>query len=480
MTDLRNDRVEGYEPERPESFFAETEDSDAAEQLVKILRRERAVVDECDNYFFGRHPQPYMPTETSPEYKELARRSITNMIPLVIGNLAQLLNIEGYLPSQTDDLGTNAKVWEAWEANRMGLRQRPLIRAVLRYGAAYSVQEAGDREDGLPTVRIVSPSRMVAGYEDPANDERPLYALELLDTADKSIIYKLYRSDGTWVELEEKTRDNGKDKYYVELRSGETGLDHCPVVRHTYDLDIDGRYVGEINQIKTLQDRLNQTVMDRLLVQTFGSWKIRTISGIAVDGESDRLKLSKSRFLVAEDQDTKFGSLPETALDGFIRSSAVDQETISSVSSIPPHYLTGELNNLGAEAIAEARASMEAKAAEIKNALSESVKQMMRDLAELMGLTEEAKDYGASVVWHDAQNRSLSQVADALGKLATMLRVPVQELWSKIPGVTRGDVKRWTDAYEQNQMSLMAEEANQGIQEEGSLDAEPQDDNTPT
>jgi hypothetical protein len=360
------------------------------------------------------------------------------------------------------------------------LRQRPLIRAVLRYGAAYSVQEAGDREDGLPTVRIVSPSRMVAGYEDPANDERPLYALELLDTADKSIIYKLYRSDGTWVELEEKTRDNGKDKYYVELRSGETGLDHCPVVRHTYDLDIDGRYVGEINQIKTLQDRLNQTVMDRLLVQTFGSWKIRTISGIAVDGESDRLKLSKSRFLVAEDQDTKFGSLPETALDGFIRSSAVDQETISSVSSIPPHYLTGELNNLGAEAIAEARASMEAKAAEIKNALSESVKQMMRDLAELMGLTEEAKDYGASVVWHDAQNRSLSQVADALGKLATMLRVPVQELWSKIPGVTRGDVKRWTDAYEQNQMSLMAEEANQGIQEEGSLDAEPQDDNTPT
>jgi hypothetical protein len=37
----------------------------------------------------------------------------------------------------------------------------------------------------------------------------------------------------------------------------------------------------------------------------------------------------------------------------------------------------------------------------------------------------------------------LAQVADALGKIATMLAVPVEALWSRIPGVTATDIAEW-------------------------------------
>ncbi len=50
---------------------------------------------------------------------------------------------------------------------------------------------------------------------------------------------------------------------------------------------------------------------------------------------------------------------------------------------------------------------------------------------------------GAQVRWRDTESRALSATVDALGKMAAMLGVPVQELWEKIPGVTQQDVERW-------------------------------------
>lgn len=475
---IRESQVIGHEPERPE--FEDLEDDYRnAEQLIDMLAHEQSSVDECDDYYFGSHRRPYMPRDVSPEYTELARRSITNMVPLIISNLSQLLYVEGYIPSYAKDSGDNAPTWEAWETNRMAIRQRALWRGMLRYGVAYTSTVADDngRGDGQPTIRLHSPKKMMAGYADAVNDSRPTCAIEQLGTEAKSTRYKFWRADGSWLIFKSGKNSRGQ-RTFEAIEEGESGLDHCAVIRHTYDLDINGRYLGEITPVITLQDRLNQTVMDRMLVQTYGSFKIRYASGMVDPTEEDRLRLSKSRMMISEDPDTKFGSLPETPLDGFIKASAVDQETVASVGVIPPHYFTGELNNLGPEAIAEARAAMEAKASEIKHAGGEGIKQMMRDLAELLGYERDATDYEAQPLWHDAQNRSLSQVADALGKLATMLGVPVTELWSRIPGVTQADIKRWRAAYEAEQDSRLAAEALADEQER--LDAEPSGDESPT
>jgi hypothetical protein len=56
------------------------------------------------------------------------------------------------------------------------------------------------------------------------------------------------------------------------------------------------------------------------------------------------------------------------------------------------------------------------------------------------------EDTAAQVVWRDTSARSLAQTVDALGKLVTMLGVPPQELWERVPGVTQTDVERWKKA----------------------------------
>jgi hypothetical protein len=52
------------------------------------------------------------------------------------------------------------------------------------------------------------------------------------------------------------------------------------------------------------------------------------------------------------------------------------------------------------------------------------------------------QDFSAQVIWKDVDNMNLARVADAYGKLATMLGVPAKFLWEKIPGWTMQDVER--------------------------------------
>jgi len=147
-------------------------------------------------------------------------------------------------------------------------------------------------------------------------------------------------------------------------------------------------------------------------------------------------------ILIADDPDTKFGSLPATALDGFIAAADADIRVLAAVTQTPPHHLLGQIANLSAEALAAAEASLTRKVEERKHSFGESWEQALRLCSWVMGDTEAASDTDAQVRWRDMESRSLAQAADALGKLAQMLQVPVEMLWEKIPGFTDQDVER--------------------------------------
>lgn len=50
--------------------------------------------------------------------------------------------------------------------------------------------------------------------------------------------------------------------------------------------------------------------------------------------------------------------------------------------------------------------------------------------------------YDMQVRWADTEVRPLSQAADALGKLAAQVGVPLEMLWERIPDWTDGDTER--------------------------------------
>jgi hypothetical protein len=415
----------------------------AKKDLLPQFRKENEHLDWLDRWLRWDHDKPHSPRHATIEYKELAGRAQAPWLALVVTSVVQSLYVEGYRSATATE---DASPWNIWQANGFDRRQIAIHRDAIAYGYSYVTVLPGELPSGeaMPAMRGVSPRRMLAFYEDPAEDDWPSVVIHA----------KPGRHEGNNV-LNLKVYDDNNIHYLrcaelgdaveVVSESEEHGVGFVPVVRYANQIDLEGRTPGEVEPYISVAGRIDQTAFDRLVVQRFASWAVRTIAGMSkpddgTDAQAEKLRLKVEDILIADDPDTKFGSLPATPLDGFIKAHEADIGVLAAVSQTPAHELLGQQINLSAEALAAARASADAKVDERKHGLGESHEQALRLGALIQGDFAAATDYTAQVRWKDTSIRSLAQAADGLGKLAQMLGVPPELLWEKIPGFTQQDV----------------------------------------
>lgn len=428
--------------------------------LYPAFLLERARLDEIDKWYRWNQDDIVAPKGATKEHKALLQIAKTPWLGLVVTNVAQALYVDGYFTPESSDDELTSTPWELWNSNDLDGRQGAIHRAALAYGQSYATALPGRKPDGTKTavLRGVSPRKMLAFYADPAEDDWPVYVIRVDGVGDKrkirvydnEVIYTLSSDAGT------VTLDGAG--------AHEVGV--CPVVRYSNMLDLDGRTDGEVEPFIPLAKRIDKTTYDRLLVQHFNSWKVRTVSGMAepdTDLEKNlaKLRLAHDSILVSDSPDTKFDTLAETSMDGFIKAHETDIKTLAAATQTPVHSLVGDLINLSADAIAAARASLDAKVGERQKPFGKSHGQLLRTGAHIVGDEAAAADVFARPTWQDTSIRSLGAAADALGKIATMLGVPVEALWPRIPGVTKTDVIAWKQlAEEPDELTKLAARLN--------------------
>jgi len=427
----------------------------ARETLIPQFVKERARVDALDLWVRGMGEDVPLPRKANAEHRKLAELARTPLLGLVVTTTAQALFADGY---KSPDAATDAAAWTTWQANDLDFRQSALHRGALGHGLAYATVMPGVDQDGPRSViRGISARKMLAVYADPAEDDWPMYALRvdtsgskrMLRVVDEEAVYFL-SADGDFGDVQ-----------YLDDRVH--GSDVCPVVRYANMLDLDGRADSDIEDLIPLAGRYNKTVYDRLLTQHFNSWKVRTIAGLQefapdeATAERKKLKLAQDDILIAEDADTKFGTLDETPLDGFIKAGDSDLETLSVAAQVPSTALSGKVANLSADAISELRAGLTQKVFERQMSFGKSHAQALRQAHILE--TGEAPEVEARMTWRDMQPRTMAQVVDALGKAVQMLEVPPRAVWHLIPGVSKSDVSDWKD----ESATAQARAARQGI-----------------
>ena len=430
-------------------LMGEEEAVSTARRLLKLREVEQPRLQRIADYMAGKHASVYVPAGARAEYRWLIERAKVKILPLVVTVVSQNMYVDGYRPKGADD---NASPWQVWQANRLDARQHGVHRAALTYGASYVVVMPGKP---VPVVTPFSPRRLTALYADPVNDEWPIFAIEdrLENTAkgrrrvvrvyDDQARYTLAGNvDGSGLKLDE----NGVMHH---------GLGVCPVVRfvNTDDLDGDG-VIGEVEPLIDAQDQLNMTTFNLLMAQQYAAFRQRWVTGMAPpqDDDGNPIEPFRSRVdgvFVAEDADTKFGEFGQTDLKGYLDSREATIRHMSTLSQVPPYHLLGQMVNLSAEALAAARDGLDRKIDERESLFGEGWEQALRLAGLAAGDRKAWEDTAAQVVWRDTSARSLAQTVDALGKLVTMLGVPPQELWEKIPGVTQTDVERWKTTAEQ-------------------------------
>jgi hypothetical protein len=409
----------------------------------------RAHQEDEDNQTGGLFvPNTYSQTE---EHAQLSQRAYTPWAGLVVDTLAQTMFVEGVrMPGTADNLAS----WEYWQRNGWDAYQSRIYRSALGYGLAYaSVLPGEDRLTRAPMPKLQGHSalKMAAFYAED-DDEFPLFAIrcerysnptkgEIGWTVrfydDEAIHYLSCIGDGY----------DAKDWTYISYDLHNSGVP--PIVRYSNMHDLDGRTQGEIEPVIPILRRIDQDTYDRLIVQRYGAWKIRYITGLVKPKEmTDKeyreglLKLKIGDFLTAVDKDTKFGTLDETQLAGFIQASDKDLRDLAAIKQIPPHHLLGTTPQMQPESLASVNASLMARSLERRTSFGESHERLFRLAALQVGNMTEANAWNMQVRWRDTETRSLSQTADALGKIATQLKVPVEMLWERIEGWTDSDTER--------------------------------------
>lgn len=415
-------------------------------------KAERARLDEIDVWYRAKNPTVQAPHSATRDTKKLLELAASPWLGLIVSTCAQAMYVDGVRGSQqTEPEGPVTGPWRTWLANQMHARQIAVHRAALGYGYSFMSVLPGDTAAAM---RGVSPRKMYAVYADAAEDEWPMLALKFeAQSKDRYAVRVI--DEGTIHFLTCDSMGNGVE--WLDERTHP--LKVTPIVRYTNLLDLDGRTLGEVQPFIPLAARIDKTNYDRLVTQHFNSWKKLWIAGMAkpdqdqvangLTPEQVKLKLAQDDILIADDPDTKFGAFPASELHGYIQARESDVKELAATSQTPAYALTGDLVNLSADALAAARSTLDQKVMERRTSFGVSHAQALRLAALAEGDAATASDVSLEVTWQDMSIRSLSAAADALGKIASQLGVPPQELWQLIPGVTKTTVDVWKEAAEE-------------------------------
>jgi len=391
----------------------------------------------------------WSPKGMTPEHRYLESLTHTPWGSKVATTFAQELSVSGYL-SPMSEPGDNEPAWALWDKARMPLVEDILIREAFQYGESFAAGLPSDQPKSA-IAKPLPPVHTVALYEDPVIDVWPIAVLSTVAERKSAspVPGMLFVSD--WVY--NLSFPDGLTADTVTITGAwQHASTMTPVARFLNEIDSLGNTTGKIEPLLPLLERVRKDTYDRVLIQHKSSWKVRTISGLeAPDGATpadmaqEKLRLSVEDILVSSDKDTKFGTLDESPLGDLIKAKESDVYEICAISPIPPSaVMPGNVSNVSAEAIAELRNGFENRVADHKEVLGESFTWLIKALAIQAGTPVDV-DSQARAQWQDRSVRSLAQAMDAWGKGVTMLDIPAEMTWSKIPGVTQGEVQRWAN-----------------------------------
>lgn len=412
--------------------------------LIPQSQMERARLDKIDRWLNTDNPVEQYRAAHTPAGSEkdyLAGLSHTPLLRLVVEECAQQMVLEGVYSTGRD----TTKLWDPWERNGMPSRQGALFGASLGYGLAFTTilpgMVPGDPADRAK-IRAVSPRDLYVVYSDPVEDEWPMYGLRTIAQTGSRKAYRLIDDEKVHYLAVDET---GKLEY-IEARSHDVGT--TPIVQWSNGLDLEARTPGEVEKYEIVGRRLNKTTYDRLLIQHYNSWKVRTATGLEEPGnteEADRVKaLLRHEDILTGGDGVVFGTLAETTLDGILKAGDADRDTLAAMSQTPVWALNGgQLVNLSADALSEARSMSRLKVQDKQRGMGRSAAQTLRLAAHIEDREEDAADFGLRMTWADIESRSLGQAADALGKIASQLGVPVEMLWDEIPGISKAKADEW-------------------------------------
>ena len=431
-------------------------------RLSTKLDAQAKKVEGLERYNDGEHPLPKPPAtlddrvfaEAMAAYKSLAKMGVTNWVRLVAKAPSERLAVVGFRFGES--LTGDKDAWKIWQTNHLDADSRGVHDTSLATSTAYALVWADAA--GRPTITPEHPSQMIVAYRAGSRRARAA-ALKRWVGDDGRWLATVYLPDGIY---KFQTASNDPKAGAMDWRErhidGEdwplkNPFGVVPVVEFAASPGLKvrpfGGGVGEFEPVLTIQDRINQTIFDRLVTAQSQAFRQRVILGWEppVDPVTKQpdpravYRASQSMLWTFANPETKAFEFSQADFAPFIEAVKSDVNAMAAITQTPPTYLLGALINVSGDTLQVAETGMVSKTRAHRDAYSESWEEVIR-LSLKVTNDPRADDQQSMVMWADIEHVTWAQKMDALTKMKG-LEVPIEEVWARIPGITDTDVKRW-------------------------------------
>jgi len=424
------------------------------DKLIEKLGAQARRHARFDAYYVGDHPLPDAPPGARLEYLRLMRLARSNWMELLVDAVAERLIVEGvrFGNQQAADLD----IWRTiWQPNQLDAEHGDVHTEALIGGvAAVMVWPNTAETSGRPTITTEHPSEVYVDA-DPARRRKARSAIKVyVDDETYYATLWLARDGETPAKVYKWSRPQTRTEWTPYAADGDPDwtfdnpLGEVPVVAFRNKRRMIGVGVSELDGgITDIQDRINETIFNRLTAGRFSAFRQRWATGleIPVDPETNKpiepFKAAVDRLWLAEEEKVKFGEFSATDLGPYIKAVEADIQHLAAISRTPPHYLLGQSGAFpSGESLKATETGLVKKIERRMLTFGESWEEVIR-----LGLIamEDARgaDDTLEVIWRDPESKGLGELVDALVKLKT-LGVPDAALWERY-GASQIEIARW-------------------------------------
>jgi hypothetical protein len=482
---------------------AETVDTSIADTPGWWLKQLQAKIEdrqvryrELTRYDIGDHPLPEGDERCRPMFQSFQRKARSNYVSLVIEAVLERLKIVGFRTGADNTDDADKEAWRIWQANRMDARAPLVHRAMLVTSHAY-VMVGKSKDPNRAVAPIITPEspRQVAVETDPLDqlttlagvkicqDKRLDATVAVLGLPDFIYTFIKPNTGGDWQLKGDRQPNTANVVPFVEFVN-RPQLDHADVTilgTGRYVRGAIGHGLSEMASVVDIQDRINDTILNRLVIAKVQAYRQRWVKGIKTEDESGQpIDLpfipGVDMLWAVEDIDAQFGDFQVTNLGPIMKAVEADIRDLAAISRTPPHYLLSELSNVSGDALNQSETGLSMKAWERIGTTSDSWEQVM-SIAGIHAGHEALSAPDSETLWKDPEARTRAELADAAVKeraAGVTWRFAMQRIGFSPPEIDRMDAERQAEQLMAAVTAAQAPQNQQPIQPNAiSADADP-------